>query len=604
MKIFAATAQEAFIEAGGLRIFLSALDPNAPSAIYKINAAAAQSDPNMDDLEIAAMTQSWFLRVLEELHQTSKHSPSVSCRRTTFTLLCRSQETHAPSFEEVASDLMPLASFVLSSQSYFTKSAHSTETPEDLVETESNSLLIAASLFEALSMDIDALAIAVSQSSATLLKLFDFIEDERIPPSWRSSDALRKNWSMIKSATSRGLIAATSMDDVMMHCLDSEGALASSWIVDRCQDWLQRKDRNDLKICSTVILANLARSGARRIHLSCPCFCSRQFPTDENCIAFVQDLQLVPVLFQTLEKSTAATSGTSLSKKSEGTQILHGVLSLLKHLSIPTVNKSVIGAADPFTACIASLHSSFDGAQPVQVASVGLIKHLVTSCPPNAASFLAHESALESLLGLASRTDDIRLKSESTRVLVQLVRSLWMTGDPAHTEIRQQLLQQESLLALVDMIKSSSKWPILVNEAVVSLALLGSASDGTTSCSHFLIPYFLTFSILSLVNLEPILQDETFLETLSKNLRPSTASDPDSNTSTEGSSSNAKRPATLPEETRINILSLLQIMLLNNKPGAKDVVGKQFRAALSEIKDTDSSSPLQDKAQQVLAMLS
>lgn len=165
-------------------------------------------------------------------------------------------------------------------------------------------------------------------------------------------------------------------------------------------------------------------------------------------------------------------------KKSETTQILHGVLSLLKHLAVPPSNKPVIGAAGPWSACSLALGSSYDGAQPVQIAAVGLLKHLVTSSPPNAASFLTTGASIDSLLSLASRTDDVRLKSESTRVLVQLIRTLWMSSDDSHVDVRSKLARKDVLVALVEMVKVSAKWPILVNEGIVSLALVGSSPEG------------------------------------------------------------------------------------------------------------------------------
>lgn len=167
-------------------------------------------------------------------------------------------DSHAEAFSDCGLSLIPLVSFIISSQSYFTHSG-AASTPQDLLENESNSLLLAASLFEGLSMDIDALAITVSQSSSTLLQLCDFVESDKTPQTWKSSETLKKNWSMVKSATAKGLIAAASMDDVMMHCLDKN---RSAWIIDRCLDWLAREDRPDLCMCSSVILANLARSGS------------------------------------------------------------------------------------------------------------------------------------------------------------------------------------------------------------------------------------------------------------------------------------------------------------------------------------------------------
>lgn len=483
---------------------------------------------------------------------------------------------------------MPLPAFVLSSQSYFTNdtSAQAQDVSEDLVELESNGLVVAASLFEALSMDMDVLAIKISQSPSTLLKLFDYVESEQTPALWKSSEALIKNWSMIKAAASKGLIAAVSMDDVMQHCMESDGPAAKSWVIDRCLAWLSSNDhRNDLKINASVMLANLARS-------------------DDNCLAFVQHFQLMPVLFKLLEAHVDIESKSS--KKGESMQLLHGVLSLLKHLAIPAANKPIIGAAGPYKACVAALQTSFDMAQPVQVASIGLLKHLVTSCPPNAASFLAELSSLESLLEISGRTDDARLKNESTRILVQLIRTLWMSNDAAHIQIRQRLLTRDVLVRLMEMVKSSAKWPILINEGIVSLALLSAAaagpavSDGATSEDS---------SMRKSLNVV-MAQDNDFLTTIAGLLGPeparkaSTSSlvSSGSNEGTTTAEGGAKKPIALPTETKLNILTLLQVLSGALEGEDKSRLGAAARPVLQQIREAkpeESAAGLRDKAEQL-----
>lgn len=102
-----------------------------------------------------------------------------------------------------------------------------------------------------------------------------------------------------------------------------------------------------------------------------------------------------------------------------------------------------------------------------------------TSASPDTAA-----SPSDLILSLSSRTDDLRLRSESTRVIANLVRTLFASpSDAAAIDQvragREKLATREVAKTLAEMVRTSEKYPILVNEGVVGLTLLaGSGKKG------------------------------------------------------------------------------------------------------------------------------
>lgn len=101
-------------------------------------------------------------------------------------------------------------------------------------------------------------------------------------------------------------------------------------------------------------------------------------------------------------------------------------------------------------------------------------------------------TGLAQLVALIKRSDTVAVKSEGTRVIVNLIKSLWSSEPTAEqrsaeeTQTRQQkreraiqaLVTTSSVDALAALIGRSAKHPILINEAVVALSLLSTHRDG------------------------------------------------------------------------------------------------------------------------------
>jgi hypothetical protein len=120
---------------------------------------------------------------------------------------------------------------------------------------------------------------------------------------------------------------------------------------------------------------------------------------------------------------------------------------------------------------------------------------------------IASSTPIDRILALVSRTDDVRLRSEATRVLVNIVRSLFSTKSLGMAELaaaspitptlhsssgssldteevmkrrgRPRVARREVAVALSEMVRLSERYPLLINEAIVGLTLLaGSGGAG------------------------------------------------------------------------------------------------------------------------------
>lgn len=108
---------------------------------------------------------------------------------------------------------------------------------------------------------------------------------------------------------------------------------------------------------------------------------------------------------------------------------------------------------------------------------------------------------IDLVVGIAPRVDDLRLRSESARVLVNAVRTLF--GPATHSSTTtapedavgaaQNRLSRTDVVGMVaELVRNSSQHPMLVNESMVALALLASRNSSTgKAVSNHLHAYFL-----------------------------------------------------------------------------------------------------------------
>ena len=111
---------------------------------------------------------------------------------------------------------------------------------------------------------------------------------------------------------------------------------------------------------------------------------------------------------------------------------------------------------------------------------------------------------IDQILDLIRRTDSIAIRNEGTRVLVNLIKTLWMPPPSAASPVRTTLPDDPVLLAqrrnafaaitteevadaLGEMVGRNAKYPVLLNEGIMALTLLASLPAGG---SFFPLLYF------------------------------------------------------------------------------------------------------------------
>lgn len=94
-------------------------------------------------------------------------------------------------------------------------------------------------------------------------------------------------------------------------------------------------------------------------------------------------------------------------------------------------------------------------------------------------------AGLTQILALVRRSDTVAIKSEGTRVLVNVIKSLWSSDASSDATIQkrrqdaiQAVLVPASAEALASLVGRSMKYPLLVNEGVMALTLLSTHKDG------------------------------------------------------------------------------------------------------------------------------
>jgi len=319
--------------------------------------------------------------------------------------------------------------------------------------------------------------------------MLDFIQLGYYPPLWYKADAFEghelrskeKAFDDCKAAVIKSIVELSGEDknvDVLWD--DSEEDKPGGSFVARMVQWVSNfaasgahgNARDDLVICATLTLGNLTR---RESH---------------SKILLSEPYNLASLL----------ASDTFLSTRTD-IKVKHGVVGLLKHLSQTSAqspaNRAVLSRAGVIQKLVASGiwdERSDVMADIVQVNAIGAVKHLCNGNVDNC--FLltlpegeSHATGLEQLLELIRRSDTVAIKSEGTRVIVNIVKSLW-ASDVSESQIpieerqkkREQsidaLLTPKCAQAIAALIARSVKYPVLINEGIVALSLLSTHAKG------------------------------------------------------------------------------------------------------------------------------
>lgn len=214
-------------------------------------------------------------------------------------------------------------------------------------------------------------------------QVLQFVEYGSPPAYWSSEpENQQKKWEktfgLCKGAIIKGVVTVAGEDTLTSTLWDDAG-----WFVQRMRAWVKEypvatvaarpqdndEFRDDLVICATLCLGNLARKGI----VFCQWFDKylltllySQRVEDTHCLALVRPpLSIVPDLIPLLHPSMDI-------------KLKHGVVGLLKNLSQAPASKALLGEALTVEALTNSKiwDKSADMADVVQLSAIGIVKHL------------------------------------------------------------------------------------------------------------------------------------------------------------------------------------------------------------------------------------
>ena len=465
----------------------------------------------LDKLNMGATVTSWAWRVVQEIFDDAKEEKEAQPGTP-------SDEMHHDDLDDTSShdvrailsrrcmtDLVrPLSLYTVANQPASVAQGRlelDADEIEDLVDSDAEIVQTVATLIESCAADearfrqntvqrfqADAESLGTtqleSQFRSGLDVLMTFVERAELPQEWRrdfgtgeksglstedaqAAEEMRKAFAQVKACVARAVVAISGDDTNMVELFNG-----SSDFISRLKAWIRYdpKTRDDLVSCGMLALGNLARS-------------------DAHCLGLVQEHDLAPFL-------------ASLLAQADDIKVAHGLVSLLKNLSIPAPNKAVIGQLDVIAAVVPFLKRDKDMVQPLQFATVGLLKHLCAGITANAVRFVGADnsdvaSPLNALIDMIQRIDDVPTKMEATRVLVNVVKSLWtsarsssgseMVSEEAVAAARRNVVRRDVIQALAEMVRTSPKYPVLVNEGIIALTLVGSERMGSELVSLSLL---------------------------------------------------------------------------------------------------------------------
>ncbi|KAA8650050.1 putative GTP binding protein [Aspergillus tanneri] len=260
------------------------------------------------------------------------------------------------------------------------------------------------------------------------------------------------------------------------------------------KSWLATTD-DQLRICSCVMLGNLARS-------------------DAVCERMVKEMGIHQGLI------------SILNSRARGT-VLHAALGFLKNLAIAGDNKLHLGAAGIIPAI--SRLWSYETFPQVQFAAVSIARQLVISSDENITRLLETCSAdqdassqeltyLTLLVSLFEKTDSIPIKIEIGRLVASICRTITPRAreqDQVAESLLERLFTLHKGVALpIGAMITQSQWSVVRSEGWFALALMAWSKQGSAAVAKC----FQTMNLLSLLE-ETLGRQITDLDSEEENLQ-------------------------------------------------------------------------------------
>ncbi|KAI7861834.1 armadillo-type protein [Spinellus fusiger] len=297
-------------------------------------------------------------------------------------------------------------------------------------------------------LDNDAMQNTVATSGFFPL-LLDFLEYADLPvedPQETQKEAEEekeeKRLADMKETISKIAVYATSTDEMMESIYKEDATLKRLVEMIHSPSIIASQT-------ATYILGNLAR-------------------TDEHCVELVANYGLEKELLK-------------LFQSTESGIFQYAILGCLKHLCLPKENKTVIGDEGTIEIIASMLDTSKDLVKRNQFFAIGILKLLCTGHYENSRRIIQEtamteekQTPIELILAFIQRVDDVAAKSEATRILTHLVRSIGSQQESL--ALRTTLLQHPIIEPIIEMVRSS-KFMVLKNDGIVALTLLFADTD-------------------------------------------------------------------------------------------------------------------------------
>ncbi|KAF7322937.1 GTP binding [Mycena chlorophos] len=398
-------------------------------------------------------------------------------------------------------DILPLLTPVLAafSSPYPTQSPSFPEDSEmfaDLLLADFEALEQSCTLIESLSLDVEDVRLSLARGFnfpaehggiACLSNILDFIEKGDYPVFWQAAfpeaDRLRRErvFNNCKAALIKTVVEVAGEErneDVLWD--DSETRPGGEFVcrmVDLIKKYVDDTEanasgmgsfagRDDIVICASLSLGNLARREKNSSVLLSPPHSLAPYLTSPHLLAHSADIKMK-----------------------------HGVIGLLKHVAQSCAQSAAIHDALAKAEVVKRISTSgvwdekVDAmADIVQLSAIGIVKYMCNANVENTFVLVLGDepTGLSLIMSLVKRTESTPIRSEGTRVLVNVIKSLWSTDTAEAMAERQQkrnaamqtVLTSECAFALASLVARSAKYPLLVNEGVVALSLMSTIKTG------------------------------------------------------------------------------------------------------------------------------
>ncbi|KAF8636632.1 hypothetical protein AX17_003441 [Amanita inopinata Kibby_2008] len=364
-------------------------------------------------------------------------------------------------------------------------------------------------LIESLSLDVEDVRLCLARGLSfsehggipCLSTMLDFIEYGEYPSHWKwlpelESTKKQKAFDICKAALIKSVVEVSGEErNEEILWSDSEPDLPGGLFVSRMVNWIKmyagspaqgdKFNRDDLVICGTLSLGNLARRETVSLALLSPPHSLAPIVASKHLLASTTDIN-----------------------------VKHGVIGLLKHIAQSKPGSSGITSTlvevdilQRIVECRIWDDQSNPMTNIVQLGAIGLAKHLCGSSLEHALAMFQPSSdraatGISQILSLIKRTDSVPVRSEGARVIVNIVKTLWLGNNrnmpseitsptiangasegilEKHMKCQaavRSLITPEIVDVLCNLIARSRRYPLLVNEGIIALSLLCTTKDG------------------------------------------------------------------------------------------------------------------------------